>query len=65
MVAPGIMSSVCPCKDCPNKGCGVYHSKCEKYLKFLSENEKRKKALMFENQLYSITFQHCTRRWKK
>lgn len=34
------MSSVCPCKDCPNKGCGVYHSKCEKYLKWKEEYQK-------------------------
>lgn len=25
---------ICPCKDCENKGCGEYHSKCEPYLQF-------------------------------
>ena len=22
----------CPCRNCPDKGCGAYHNKCEKYV---------------------------------
>lgn len=29
-----------PCKDCENKGCGIYHDECEKYQKFKEYNEK-------------------------
>ena len=26
-----------PCKDCPKKGCGSYHSECEKYKEYQRE----------------------------
>lgn len=26
-----VYKSTCPCKDCPNKGCGPYHDKCEDF----------------------------------
>ncbi len=42
-----------PCKNCPNKGCGSYHSQCEDYLKFKEkvdkENQNRLKAKEFED----------------
>lgn len=46
---------ICPCKDCEKKGCGVYHSKCEKYLEFVkwrqSVNEiERKEKKRFYNK---------------
>lgn len=31
-----------PCKNCEMKGCGVYHSQCEKYLKFIEDCEKER-----------------------
>ena len=52
------MSSVCPCKDCTNKGCGAFHSKCEKYLKWKEKynNERRiikeSKATLHKEHLY-------------
>ena len=39
---------VCPCKDCPHKGCGTFHSECKKYLAWkveMSENNKKLKKL--------------------
>ena len=33
------MKGECPCKSCPNKGCGSYHDVCEKYLPWQAENE--------------------------
>lgn len=32
--------TICPCKFCENKGCGVYHDECEKYQQFRAEKEK-------------------------
>ena len=48
---------ICPCKDCENKGCGAYHSKCEKYKEYAKwkkqVNEKeRKYKKMFYNKNY-------------
>ena len=31
-----------PCKNCEMKGCGAYHSQCEKYLKFREDCEKER-----------------------
>lgn len=36
--------SKAPCKDCPNKGCGYYHSQCEQYIAFQKECEEARKA---------------------
>ena len=33
-----------PCKDCDKKGCGTYHDKCEKYLKYRKLKEKEYEA---------------------
>ena len=40
-----------PCKNCEHKGCGVYHSKCEKYLKFKAECEEVRKKHYQERDL--------------
>lgn len=35
-----------PCKDCPKKGCGAYHSACKDYQEWNEENvENRLKRL--------------------
>lgn len=31
-----------PCKDCPNKGCGSFHSQCEPYQEAMKRNEELK-----------------------
>ena len=28
---------IAPCKNCENKGCGIYHDKCEKYQQYKKE----------------------------
>lgn len=42
---------ICPCKDCVNKGCGIYHSKCKPYLDYVEwkkqVNENERKAKQF------------------
>lgn len=56
---------VCPCKDCDNKGCGVYHSQCQKYLEYKKwkeqVNEKERKAKAF----YSISTAGRRNKWKR
>lgn len=35
----------CVCQTCPDKGCGAYHDKCEKYQQFVREKkEENRKA---------------------
>lgn len=34
----------CPCGDCPEKGCGIKHSTCEKYLDFKERMKEYNKA---------------------
>lgn len=33
-----------PCKHCPDQGCGAYHNKCEKYLKWRAKLDKQNEA---------------------
>ena len=33
-----------PCATCPEKGCGVKHSTCERYLEFKKKVEEQNKA---------------------
>ena len=33
-----------PCMNCPKKGCGVLHNKCNEYIKYKEEIEAIKKA---------------------
>ena len=35
-----------PCKDCDNKGCGVYHDICEKYKEY-----KKSKEVIYSNRI--------------
>lgn len=36
-----------PCNDCPNKGCGKFHSQCDKYLAYTAELEiERQKRVL-------------------
>ena len=34
-----------PCMTCEKKGCGSYHSQCEKYKKFREEVKKQHEVL--------------------
>ena len=52
-----------PCKNCTDRHLHC-HSKCEKYLKFLAENEKRKQAIRLENNLYNDEIKRMNN-WRK
>ena len=52
-----------PCKDCPDRHYKC-HSECEKYLKFLAENEKRKEVIRLENNLYNVEMERL-KNWRK
>ena len=34
----------CPCKDCPDKGCGVRHDTCEAFLAWREKVDARNEA---------------------
>lgn len=38
------MGVVAPCKDCERKGCGSYHDKCEKFIKFKNAKAKTRET---------------------
>lgn len=31
---------ICPCKSCPNIGCGTHHDECQAYQDFVAERDK-------------------------
>ena len=43
-----------PCKDCPDKGCGIKHADCERYLAFKAEceGERRERQLNAKCNFY-------------
>lgn len=53
-----------PCKDCANKGCGAFHSKCELYKTWVKEcTEDRKRKLErceIADTLRSLEHHRCT-----
>ena len=53
-----------PCKNCPDRHYKC-HSECEKYIKFLAENEKRKQAVRLENDLYNADIERLKKRRNK
>ncbi len=55
MVVGGGTKMICPCKDCENKGCGVYHSQCEKYLEYresleMARKKEKEEKMFFERR---------------
>lgn len=38
-----MLRPVCPCGKCEKKGCGAYHSICEKYLDYRAGIEEYRK----------------------
>ena len=56
----------CPCKECPNRGCGVFHSECEKYIAYHEKCKNIRKQKESERQAtpeFSRTMQHYA--WRK
>lgn len=50
-----------PCKDCPEKGCGMKHSTCEAYIEYQKKQEKwREDNRLTEADLHTIrNSRHC------
>lgn len=46
----------CPCVDCYNKGCGVFHSKCERYLTW-AESRRLEMKYLKESNYVSYDFE--------
>ena len=36
--------SNCPCRNCPDKGCGAYHNQCVKYSEWRKKLDERNEA---------------------
>lgn len=47
-----------PCMNCEKKGCGSYHSQCEKFKKFQEELEKVKQLKKKKNIFPSNFFRN-------
>ena len=54
----------CPCRYCEKKGCGAYHSQCEKYKEFELEREGIRHRIRLEKE---ITYHNKRRKkeWQK
>ena len=50
-----------PCRECPDVGCGAYHSKCEKYLAFVEEGKSNKRPYTEYEHINYLT----RRSWKR
>lgn len=53
-----------PCKYCENKGCGIYHDKCEKYKAFKKEREEARRRQLdhgFAEEDLSLRMQRMKR----
>ena len=48
-----------PCKNCEKKGCGAFHSQCDKYLKFKEECEKSNKKRQREQDIIGYRRDCC------
>lgn len=44
------------CRDCPNRGCGAYHDKCEKYQAEVTNNRKTNTTRITESEKDSMRF---------
>lgn len=40
-----------PCKDCELKGCGAYHSECERYKDYLEKLKKERREKLRDTAL--------------
>jgi len=45
-----------PCKECERKGCGAYHSECERYQQYLNAQNDYNKANHDRYKLYSALY---------
>ena len=59
---------IAPCKDCPKKGCGVYHDKCPEFQEYKRktdiEKNRRKEERKYEADYISMEVEKAIRRKK-
>lgn len=58
------------CRDCPNRGCGAYHDKCEKYQAEVANNRETNATRIIESEKDSMSFLYrenkkLIRKWDK
>lgn len=58
------------CRDCPNRGCGAYHDKCEKYQAEVANNHGTNATRIIESEKDSMRFLYrenkkLMRKWDK
>lgn len=58
------------CRDCPNRGCGAYHDKCEKYQAEVANNHGTNATRIIESEKDSMSFLYrenkkLMRKWDK
>jgi hypothetical protein len=44
------------CRDCPDRGCGAYHDKCEKYQAEVNKNRITNSVKLMEGEKNSMGF---------
>lgn len=44
------------CRDCPDRGCGAYHDKCEKYQAEAANNRETNATRIIESEKDSMRF---------
>ena len=58
-----------PCEKCENRGCGSYHDKCDRYQRFLQDNnlvkENRRKQIETEDIHIESGIRHLDTRMSK
>lgn len=58
------------CRDCPNRGCGAYHDKCEKYQAEVANNHGTNATRIIESEKDSMRFlyrenKNLMKKWDK
>lgn len=48
-----------PCKDCERKGCGAYHSQCERYIEWRKKEDAIKEQRYKEQGNYIKSSNYC------
>lgn len=55
------MADLFPCKNCPNKGCGTYHSQCEPYQAAIKRQREIKEVRYRDAEIHSYMYANHNR----
>lgn len=58
-----VYDGACPCKDCENKGCGTFHSKCDKYNSWRSTGVEEERKPYLNTLRYKRRNTKVWKRW--